>query len=51
MDTVKDLDHEFFAKNIDKFILYYSAVDKWAPKDHYDYMVENFPKGKVCDWG
>lgn len=49
MDTVKDLDHEFFAKNIDKFILYYSAVDKWAPKDHYDYMVENFPKGKVCD--
>ena len=45
METVKDLDHDFYAKHLDKFILYYSANDKWAPEDHYDYMKKHFPKG------
>jgi hypothetical protein len=46
METVKELDLDFYTKNIDMFILYYSAVDRWAPKDHYDYMMENFPEGR-----
>lgn len=45
MESVKELDHEFYTKHLDKFILYYSENDKWAPRDHYDYMFENFPKG------
>lgn len=45
MELVKGLDHEFFDAHIDKFILYYSENDKWAPKDHYDYMMHHFPKG------
>lgn len=45
METIKDLDHDFYTKNLDKFILYYSANDKWAPKDHHDYMIKHFPTG------
>ncbi|GAA5806883.1 hypothetical protein MFLAVUS_000231 [Mucor flavus] len=47
METVKDLDHEFYSKHLDKFILYYSSNDQWAPKDHYDYMKKHFPKGTI----
>ncbi len=46
METVRDLDHDFYSKHMEKFILYYSANDQWAPKDHYDYMIQHFPKGK-----
>ncbi|KAI8079511.1 uncharacterized protein B0P05DRAFT_469724 [Gilbertella persicaria] len=46
MDTVKALDHDFYTEHLDKFIMYYSANDQWAPKDHYDYMLKHFPKGK-----
>lgn len=45
METVKDLDHDFYSTHLDKFILYYSSNDQWAPKDHYDYMKQHFPKG------
>lgn len=47
MELVKGLDHEFFDAHMDKFILYYSENDKWAPKDHYDYMMHHFPKGNI----
>ncbi|KAI8982153.1 hypothetical protein BDF20DRAFT_818806 [Mycotypha africana] len=47
MESVKELDHDFYMQHLDKFIMYYSANDKWAPKEHYDYMVKHFPKGKV----
>ncbi|KAI9485218.1 MAG: hypothetical protein EXX96DRAFT_544299 [Benjaminiella poitrasii] len=47
METVKALDHDFYTKHLDKFIMYYSANDKWAPRDHYDYMMEHFPKGNI----
>ncbi|KAI7899391.1 uncharacterized protein BX663DRAFT_489278 [Cokeromyces recurvatus] len=47
METVKALDHDFYTKHLDKFIMYYSANDKWAPKDHYDYMMEHFPDGNI----
>lgn len=49
MEAVKELDHDFYTKHLDKFIMYYSANDKWAPKDHYDYMTEHFPKGKCIN--
>jgi hypothetical protein len=45
METVKELDHDFYTQHLDKFIMYYSANDKWAPKDHYDYMTKHFPEG------
>lgn len=45
MELVQGLDHDFYDAHIDKFILYYSENDKWAPKDHYDYMMHHFPKG------
>lgn len=51
METVKELDHDFYTKHLDKFIMYYSENDKWAPRDHYDYMYENFPKGKRVLYG
>ncbi|KAF1805076.1 hypothetical protein FB192DRAFT_1361017 [Mucor lusitanicus] len=47
METVKELDHDFYTQHLDKFIMYYSANDKWAPKDHYDYMTKHFPEGKI----
>ncbi|CEP08271.1 hypothetical protein [Parasitella parasitica] len=47
METVKELDHDFYTEHLDKFIMYYSANDKWAPKDHYDYMTKHFPEGKI----
>lgn len=45
MDTVKDLDHDFYNQHLEKFIIYYSENDKWAPRDHYDYMMDHFEKG------
>ncbi|KAI9030027.1 hypothetical protein CLU79DRAFT_733745 [Phycomyces nitens] len=47
METIKDLDHDFYDSHVDKFIIYYSKNDKWAPEDHFDYMKEKFPKGSV----
>lgn len=45
METVKDLDHDFYQQHLEKFVIYYSENDKWAPKEHYDYMIKYFPKG------
>ncbi|KAI7889701.1 uncharacterized protein EV154DRAFT_513811 [Mucor mucedo] len=47
MESIKDLDHDFYVDHLDKFVLYYSANDKWAPKDHHDYMIKHFPTGTV----
>ncbi|KAI8074911.1 hypothetical protein BC940DRAFT_230494 [Gongronella butleri] len=46
MESIGALDHDFYQVHIDKFILYYSRNDQWAPKDHHDYMAEAFPNGK-----
>ncbi|CAO3699892.1 unnamed protein product [Rhizopus stolonifer] len=50
MDSVKELDHDFYNQHLEKFIIYYSENDQWAPKDHYDYMVDHFEKGNkhIC---
>ncbi|KAI8347209.1 hypothetical protein EDC96DRAFT_521223 [Choanephora cucurbitarum] len=45
METVKALDHDFYLDHLDKFIIYYSENDQWAPKDHHEYMTKHFPKG------
>ncbi|ORX55105.1 alpha/beta-hydrolase [Hesseltinella vesiculosa] len=47
METIKALDHDFYSVHSDKFILYYSRNDQWAPPDHFDYMAEHFPNAKV----
>ncbi|KAG1169127.1 hypothetical protein G6F71_008639 [Rhizopus microsporus] len=47
METVKDLDHDFYQQHLEKFVIYYSENDKWAPKEHYDYMIKHFPKGDI----
>lgn len=48
METVKELDDDFYHAHADKFIIYYSRNDKWAPPDHYDYMKKIFPEhGKL----
>lgn len=43
MESVRDLDHDFYTTHVNKFIIYYSRNDQWAPLDHYDYMKEKFP--------
>ncbi|KAI7864106.1 hypothetical protein BDF14DRAFT_1837334 [Spinellus fusiger] len=47
MDTIKALDHDFYDAHVDKFVMYYSKNDHWAPLEHYDYMKEKFPKAQV----
>ncbi|KAI8140156.1 hypothetical protein BJV82DRAFT_562960 [Fennellomyces sp. T-0311] len=44
METVRELDDDFYNAHADKFIIYYSRNDKWAPPDHYDYMKKVFPE-------
>ena len=44
MEQVRELDHDFYNAHAQKFIIYYSRNDKWAPLDHYEYMKQNFPK-------
>lgn len=46
MEQIKELDHDFYQTHVDKFIMYYSRVDEWAPLDHYEFMTEKFPNGK-----
>lgn len=50
METVKELDHDFYNAHANKFILYYSKNDEWAPLDHYNYMRTKFPNhGKLTN--
>ncbi|KAI8343733.1 hypothetical protein BC941DRAFT_343483 [Chlamydoabsidia padenii] len=49
MEMIKALDDDFYAVHVDKFIMYYSRNDKWAPLDHHDYMADNFPNGNKLD--
>ncbi|KAG2215264.1 hypothetical protein INT45_003614 [Circinella minor] len=44
MEQVGELDLDFYNAHAQKFIIYYSRNDKWAPLDHYQYMKQNFPK-------
>ncbi|KAI8379012.1 hypothetical protein BD560DRAFT_389287 [Blakeslea trispora] len=47
MEAVRGLDHDFYLEHLDKFIMYYSENDQWAPKDHHEYMTKHFPEGKI----
>ncbi|CAO3651359.1 unnamed protein product [Cunninghamella echinulata] len=47
MEQIKELDHDFYQTHVDKFIMYYSRVDEWAPLDHYEYMTEKFPNANI----
>ena len=47
METVCELDEEFYHEHLDKFIFYFSECDKWAPLQHYEDMRKRFPKGKI----
>ncbi|POG64465.1 hypothetical protein GLOIN_2v1463016 [Rhizophagus irregularis DAOM 181602=DAOM 197198] len=47
METVCELDEEFYRENLGKFIFYFSEGDKWAPLEHYEDMKKRFPEGKV----
>lgn len=46
MELIKELDDDFYATHVEKFIMYYSRNDQWAPLDHYEFMTEKFPNGK-----
>ncbi|KAG0174187.1 hypothetical protein DFQ29_007575 [Apophysomyces sp. BC1021] len=47
METIKELDYDFYNAHVDKFIIYYSENDEWAPLDHYNHMKEKFPNVHV----
>ncbi|CAO3652185.1 unnamed protein product [Cunninghamella blakesleeana] len=47
MEQIKELDHDFYQTHVDRFIMYYSKVDEWAPLDHYEFMSEKFPKATI----
>ncbi|KAI8366822.1 uncharacterized protein BYT42DRAFT_587990 [Radiomyces spectabilis] len=47
MASIKELDHDFYTTHVDKMIVYFSKVDKWAPLDHYEYMKEKFPNAHI----
>ncbi|KAI9496891.1 hypothetical protein BDB00DRAFT_807703 [Zychaea mexicana] len=44
MQHVGELDLDFYNAHADKFVIYYSRNDKWAPLDHYEYMKQRFPE-------
>lgn len=46
MATIQALDYDFYNAHVDKFIIYFSPGDNWAPKNHYDDMKNRFPHGK-----
>ncbi|KAI9313774.1 hypothetical protein BX666DRAFT_1863936 [Dichotomocladium elegans] len=43
MAHVKELDHDFYKAHLDKFIIYYSETDSWAPVEQYHYMKQSYP--------
>ncbi|CAG8684271.1 38564_t:CDS:2 [Gigaspora margarita] len=53
METITELEEEFYKTNLDKFVFYFSDGDGWAPFSHYEDMIKRFPEGKVllCDQG
>ncbi|CDH53121.1 upf0554 protein c2orf43 homolog [Lichtheimia corymbifera JMRC:FSU:9682] len=44
MENVQQLDHDFYTTHLDKFIIYYSENDQWAPIEHYKYMKQSYPQ-------
>ncbi|KAJ2960154.1 hypothetical protein NQZ79_g4536 [Umbelopsis isabellina] len=45
MATIQALDYDFYNAHVDKFIIYFSPGDNWAPKHHYEDMKNSFPHG------
>lgn len=45
MASIKELDDDFYHAHVEKFIIYFSPQDSWAPKHHYDDMKSRFPNG------
>jgi hypothetical protein len=45
MASIKELDYDFYQAHVQKFIIYFSPQDSWAPKHHYDDMKRRFPNG------
>ncbi|KAF7725788.1 hypothetical protein EC973_009405 [Apophysomyces ossiformis] len=43
MEMIKELDYDFYNAHVNKFIIYYSKNDGWAPLDHYNHIKEKFP--------
>lgn len=48
MENVQQLDHDFYTTHLDKFIIYYSENDQWAPIEHYKYMKQSYPEHGNC---
>ncbi|ORY95012.1 hypothetical protein BCR43DRAFT_565208 [Syncephalastrum racemosum] len=42
MESVRELDFDFYHAHVDKFVLYYSRSDQWT-QDHYEFMKKKFP--------
>ncbi|CAG8508393.1 7735_t:CDS:2 [Racocetra fulgida] len=53
MESITELEEEFYRSNLNKFVFYFSNGDRWAPLSHYEDMVQRFPEGKIllCDQG
>ncbi|CAG8515486.1 976_t:CDS:2 [Cetraspora pellucida] len=53
MESITELEEEFYRNNLNKFVFYFSGGDRWAPLSHYEDMVQRYPEGKVllCDQG
>ncbi|CDH56476.1 hypothetical protein RO3G_13677 [Lichtheimia corymbifera JMRC:FSU:9682] len=54
MRLVKQLDHHFYSAHMDKFVLYYSPTDGWAPLEHYRTLKAAYPNHKhfyLCEKG
>ncbi|CAO3585337.1 unnamed protein product [Absidia cylindrospora] len=47
MEMIKELDDDFYATHVNKFIMYFSRNDAWAPLDHYEFMSKKFPNAQV----
>lgn len=45
MASIKELDDDFYHAHVEKFIIYFSPQDSWAPKHHFDDMKSRFPNG------
>ena len=44
---VKTADYEIIDKHIDKFIIYYGAIDHWCPVSYYEDMKRRYPQAEI----
>jgi predicted alpha/beta hydrolase family esterase len=43
-EQIQELDHDVIDEHQDRWVMYFSQRDGWAPMDHYHLIKDNFPR-------